>query len=146
MGEDLGGEDRDVVASIGLSSDVKILLGVLWELLEEESQKGVDILAGCDGVGHGGARVGVADVDWLVKEDDGGVGIPGVWVVVKLELLVDAGWAELEEETGERRAAWTTIQPEDDWVVLGVVARLEEPCNELEAVTYGGLTEVLTVE
>lgn len=46
---------------------------------------------------------------------------------MELELLVDGRWAELEEETGEGRAAWAAVEPEDDWVVLWVVAGLEEP-------------------
>ena len=46
---------------------------------------------------------------------------------MELQLLVDARWAELEEEAGEGGAAWATVEPEDDWVVLWVVAGLEEP-------------------
>ena len=95
VSENLRGENRNVVASIRLSSNVEVLLRVLWELLEEERQERVDVLTGCDGVGDGGAGVGVADVDWLVQEDNRGVGVPGVWVGVELELLVDGGWAEL---------------------------------------------------
>lgn len=129
VGKDLRGEDWNVVASVGLSGNVEILLGVLWELLEEEGQKGVDVLARCNGVGDAGSRVGVADINWLVEEDDGGVVVPRVWVVVDLELLVEGGWAELDEHTSEGRAAWATVEPEDDWVVLWVVARLEEPCK-----------------
>lgn len=51
MGENLRGEDWDIMASIRLSSYVKVLLGILWELLEEERQERVDVLTGCDGVG-----------------------------------------------------------------------------------------------
>jgi hypothetical protein len=46
---------------------------------------------------------------------------------VKLEVLVDGGWAELEEETGKRGASWATVQPQDYGVVLWVVARFKEP-------------------
>jgi len=38
VGKDLGGEDGDVVTGIRLTRDVEILLGILWELLEEEGQ------------------------------------------------------------------------------------------------------------
>ena len=84
VGKNLRGENWDIVTSIRLSSNVEVLLSVLGELLEEERQERVDVLTGCDGVGDGGAGVGVADVDWLVEEDDGGVGVPGVWVGVEL--------------------------------------------------------------
>lgn len=42
---------------------------------------------------------------------------------------IDASGAELKEETGQRRAARSTIQPEYNWVILGIVARLKEPYN-----------------
>jgi len=38
----------------------------------------------------------------LVKEDNGGVGVPGVWVAVKLEVLINGRGTELEEQSGER--------------------------------------------
>jgi hypothetical protein len=55
---------------------VEVLLGVLGELLEEEGEKGVDILASRPGVADGLAAVGVADIDGLVEEDDGSVTVP----------------------------------------------------------------------
>jgi len=36
--EDLGGEDRNVVASVRFTGDVEVLMRVLWELLEEEGE------------------------------------------------------------------------------------------------------------
>ena len=44
-----------------------------------------------------------------------------------LDVLVDGGRAELEEETGQGGAAGAAVEPQDDGVVLGVVARLKEP-------------------
>lgn len=125
--ENLRGEDGDVVAGIGLASNVEVLLGVLGEFVEEEGEQGVDILASSDRVGDGRARVGVADVDGLVKEDDGGVVVPRPLVVDNLEFLVDRSRAELHEQTGEGRAARATVEPQNNGVVLGVVAGLEEP-------------------
>ena len=46
---------------------------------------------------------------------------------MELQLLINGRGPELEEETGEGGAAWAAVEPEDDWVVLWVVARLEEP-------------------
>lgn len=125
--ENLGSEDWDVVAGIRLTRNVEILGRILGELLEEEGEEGIDILAGGDGVADGASTVGIAYVDGLIEEDDGSVGIPGVWVAVKLELLIKRCWAKLEEESGERRAAWAAVEPENDGIILGVVARLEEP-------------------
>lgn len=55
--QDLRGKDGDVVTGIRLAADVEILLGVLGELLEEEGQQGVDVLAGSVGVADGVAAV-----------------------------------------------------------------------------------------
>ena len=74
--KDLGGEDGNVVTSVGLARDVERLASVLGELLEEEGQQSVDVLAGSDSVGDRAATVRIADVDGLVKEDDRGVGVP----------------------------------------------------------------------
>jgi len=57
VGQDLGGEDGDVVAGIRLSGDVEALVRVLRELLEEEGEQGVDVLASSDGVANRAARV-----------------------------------------------------------------------------------------
>lgn len=76
MRKDLGGEDGNVVTSVGLARDVERLASVLGELLEEEGQQSVDVLAGSDSVGDRAATVRIADVDGLVKEDDRGVGVP----------------------------------------------------------------------
>ena len=127
--QDLGGKDGNVVASIRLSSDVEVLLGVLGELLEEESKESVNILASGDCVANGVGAVREANVDGLVEEDDGSVVVPRVRVVDDLELLVDGSGAELEEETGQRRAARATVEPQDYGVVLGVISGLEEPLN-----------------
>lgn len=48
---------------------------------------------------------------------------------MELQLLVNGRRTELEEETGEGGAAWAAVEPEDDGVVLWVVAGLEEPLN-----------------
>lgn len=89
VGQDLRGKDGNVVTSIGLASNVEVLLGVLGELVEEEGQESVDILASSNGVAYGVARVRVTDVDGLVKEDDAGIVVPAELVVHNLELLVD---------------------------------------------------------
>ena len=52
VGQDLRSEDGDVVAGIRFSSNVEVLLGILWELLEEESEKSVDILSGGNSVAN----------------------------------------------------------------------------------------------
>jgi hypothetical protein len=77
---------------------VEVLLSIFWELLEEERKKSVDVFSSCDSVADRATAVRVADVDRLVKEDDGCVCVPGVWVVVKLDLLVDGRGTEFEEK------------------------------------------------
>lgn len=68
---------------------MEVLLRVLRELLEEEGKKGIYILSCGNSVADRATAVGVADVDRLVEEDDRCIGIPGVWVVVKLKVLID---------------------------------------------------------
>ena len=70
MRKDLVCKDGDVVTGVRLASNVEVLLGVLGELVEEEGEKGVDVLASSNGVANGTAAVGVADVDGLVEEDN----------------------------------------------------------------------------
>ena len=48
MAQDLRREDWDVVTGIRFSSNMEVLMRILWELLEEEGKEGVDILASCD--------------------------------------------------------------------------------------------------
>lgn len=127
MGENLGGKDGDIVTSVALAGDVEVLLGVLWELFEEEGQQGIDILAGGRGVADRASAVGIANVDGLVEEDDRGIGVPRVLVVDDLDVVVNRGRAQLEEETGQGRAARAAVEPEDDGVLLGVITRLKEP-------------------
>lgn len=125
--EDLRRKGGNVVSTIRLSGNVEVLSRILGELVEEEREKGVNVLASSDSVADGATAVGVADVDRLVQEDDGSIVVPCVWVVNNFDLLVDGSRSQLKEETGEGRTSRATIEPQDDWVVLGVVARLEEP-------------------
>lgn len=89
VGQDFGGEDRNVVASVRLSGNMEVLLRILGELLEEEGEQGVDVLASSNRVTDGRATVGVTDVNGLVKENDGSIGVPGVRVVDRFDLLID---------------------------------------------------------
>lgn len=125
--QNLRGKDWNVMTGIRFASNVEILLGILRELVEEEAEKGIYVLSGSHGVADGASAVRVANVDGLVKEDDGSVVVPRVWVIHQLNLLVDGGRAELQEETGQRGAARAAVEPKDDGVVLRVIARLEEP-------------------
>lgn len=76
VGEDLSSEDWNVVASVGLSGNVEVLLRVFRELLEEEREQSIDILASSNGITDRRTAVGVANIDRLVKEDHGGIGVP----------------------------------------------------------------------
>ena len=85
------------MASIRLASNVEVLLSILGELVEEESEERIDILAGSDSVADGVAGVGVSDVDGLIKEDHAGVVVPAELIVDNLELLVDGRRPKLKE-------------------------------------------------
>lgn len=130
--QNLRSKDGDIVTSIGFTGNVEVLLGILGELFEEEGKQGIDVLASSNRVADSRVAVGVTDVDRLVKEDHGRVGVPSVVIVDRLDLLVDAARAELHEKTGEGRASRATVQPQNNRVILGVIARLEEPYIALE--------------
>lgn len=76
VSKNLRSENRDVVASIRFSSNMEVLLRILRELLEEESKQGVNVLASSNRVANSVVAVGVANVDRLVQEDHGSVGVP----------------------------------------------------------------------
>jgi hypothetical protein len=97
------------VASVGLASNVEVLLAVLRELLEEQCQESVDVLASSNSVADRGATVGVADVDGLVKEDNRGIVVPGKVVVDRLDVLADGARTKFEEQSGKGRATGTTV-------------------------------------
>lgn len=130
--QNLRSKDGDIMTSIGFTGNVEVLLGILGELFEEEGKQGIDVLASSDRVTDSRVAVGVTDIDRLVEEDHGRVGVPSVVIVDRLDLLVDAARAELHEKTGEGRASRATVQPQNNRVVLGVVARLEEPYIALD--------------
>lgn len=107
--ENLGGEDGNVVASITFTGNVEVLLGILRKFLEEQRQQCINILAGRGGVADGVATVGVANVYGLVKEDDRGIAVPSIRVVLEFNLVIDGRWTELEEETRQGRAAGAAV-------------------------------------
>lgn len=76
MSKNFRSENRNVVASIRFSSNMEVLLRILRELLEEESEQGVNILASSNRVANSVVAVRVANVDRLVQEDHGSVGVP----------------------------------------------------------------------
>lgn len=127
VGKNLRGKGRNVVAGVGFTCNVEILGGVFGELLKEKSKKGIDILCSSARLTDGVTAIGETDIDGLVKEDNRGVGVPGVGVVNGLNVLADRAGSELEEKTGQGGASWTTVQPEDDGVSLGVIPGLKEP-------------------
>lgn len=106
---------------------MEVLGGVFGELLEEKGKESIDILCSSARLADGVTTVGETDIDGLVKEDNRGVGVPGVRVVDGLDVLTDRAGSELEEKTGQGRASWSAVQPEDDGVILGVVSGLKEP-------------------
>ncbi len=89
VAEYLGREDRNVMACVGLSGDVKVLVRVLRKLLEEQAEQRINIFARGHGVADGSAAVRIPGVDGLIEEDDGGVGVPRVRVVRHFDIFVD---------------------------------------------------------
>ena len=57
--------------SIRFASDVKILVSVLWKLLEEQGEESVNVFAGGNGITDRATAIRKASIDRLVQEDDG---------------------------------------------------------------------------
>lgn len=76
VSKNLRSENGNVVASIRFSSNMEVLLRILRELLEEESKQGINVLASSNRVADSIVAVRVANVDRLVQEDHGSVGVP----------------------------------------------------------------------
>lgn len=127
VGENLRSKGRNVVTGVRFTCNVEILGSVFGELFEEEGKKSIDILCSSARLADGVIAVGETDIDGLIKEDDRSVRVPRVGVVDGLNVLADRAGAKLEEKTGQGRASWATVQPEDDGVSLGVVSGLKEP-------------------
>ena len=99
--QNLGGKNRNVMSSVRLSRDMEVLLRILRELLEEEGEQSINVLASSDRVTDGGATVGVSDIDRLVEENNRGVRVPGLFVVDRLDVLSNRARSQLQEQTGK---------------------------------------------
>lgn len=111
VGQNLRSEDRDVMTSVRFTRDMEALFRVLGELLEEEGKQGVYVLASSNRIADRAAAVGVADIDGLIDENNGGVCIPGEVVKLDLAILLDGGRSQLHEETHKGGAAWAAVEP-----------------------------------
>ena len=96
--QNLRGKYRDVMASVRLARDVEALLRVLRELLEEQCEQGVDVLASGHCVADRASRVRVTNVNRLVEEDDGRIAVPRVVIMLDLLVLCDRSRAKLHEK------------------------------------------------
>lgn len=134
VGQNLRGEHRDVMASVGLPSDVEVLtlVDVFRELVKKQLQEVVDVLTCSDGVGNTfGPRVGEPDVDRLVKEDHRGVAVPRVRVFDGLQVGPNGRGPQFKEQPSQRGATRPTVQPKDDRVIGRVVSTFEKPKEKM---------------
>lgn len=68
--------------------EIKVL--VLWKLLKEEHKQCIDIFTSRHSVRNRVIPITVADIDWLIQENDGRIVIPRIRIVNRLfALLVD---------------------------------------------------------
>lgn len=107
--------------SIGFSSNVKVLCRILGELLEEHGQERINVFARGLSARDLSRRVRISNIDRLVKEYNGRVGIPRIRVLDGVDLRVDGCGTKLHKEPGQRGAPRATVKPQDYGVVLGVI-------------------------
>jgi hypothetical protein len=89
VSQDLGSENRNVVTSVRLASNMEVLLRILGELFEEEREKSVNVLASGNGVAHRTPTIRIANIDRLIKENHRGICVPRVWIVDEFEVFVN---------------------------------------------------------
>ena len=73
-------------------------------------------------------EVRVSDTCWLLDVEDVGFPIPAIRVLAR-EVLVSISPSKrsvLLHEAEHRGATWSTIVPEEEWVVFGVILTLYE--------------------
>ena len=135
----------DVVAGVGLSSDVEVLALELRVLLEEFDHELSHVLGDLIlvhvVVNEAGVRV--ASSYWLVHVQQIGVGIPGVWVALKrLAILLKLVGAVLVEESDLRGTSRATSEPEHERVILGIGSGLKPPVEDVVVVLEVNKTRV----
>ena len=124
------GDVGRVSASVTLCSDMERLGRVFGETVEEQLEEGINVLAS-DGAGVDlGIAIGVREtnVDWLVKEENVGVGVPAVLVEGCVGSVVGyTAWSKFEQKSSGGTATGAAIQPKKQRGILGRVARFKEP-------------------
>ena len=77
------GEIRSIYPAITLCSDMEWLRRIFRESVQKQLQERVDVFTGCRGVGNCCAivSIGIANIDWLVEENNVEMIVPGVGVV-----------------------------------------------------------------
>mmetsp|Transcript_6707 Transcript_6707/g.17530 ORF Transcript_6707/g.17530 Transcript_6707/m.17530 type:complete len:537 (-) Transcript_6707:67-1677(-) len=128
-------EGGRVVAAVALGGDEEGLLGVLGvgrePILEELEHVGRHLLL----VGHTDVeRVGVireARADGLVDEEDVGLLVPRVRIEAQRAVRVNLVRPVLDHQREHAAAPRPARHPQDERIVGGIAARLEEPVEEV---------------
>lgn len=79
-----------ICATITFRSKMEWQIRVLRELVQEQLKECIYIFPSCGAIVHRGPVVGIGEavVDWLIEEDDVGVGVPAVGVVGRVATRV----------------------------------------------------------
>ena len=74
--KNLRSKDRNVMSTVRFTCNMEILGGILRELFEEQGEECVNILARSNCIADRLAAVGIANIDRLVEENYGCIGVP----------------------------------------------------------------------
>jgi len=147
--ENLLAELRNVMPTIALSSHIKVVLAELRIGLEPALQEfvvilGNDIIIGLPVLFIIGIRE--SNIRRRLKVDDIGDLVPRMRVdgqILASDILTEG--TMLNKETDQRRRTWTTIEPKNNRIVLGVVLALNEPVEEVPSLffVHSDITSIL---
>ena len=136
------GKVGHVDASIGLTRDVKVVileLGELFVPLEDDIQVVLSTGMVIKGAVLDALAVGVTDASGLLDVKEVGLHVPGVHIRVEfVGTGCDLEGTVLLHETKHGGAAGATIEPDEDWGVLGIVLGLEEEVMDF----LGGVSDI----
>lgn len=79
-------------------------------------------------------RIGITNIDWLVKENDVEMIVPGVGIVTDVDFgtfFVDGARAEFDKKSGRGTTTRTAVEPENKRSSGRCRARFKEPWKEM---------------
>lgn len=138
---EVGSKLGTIVAAVGLGPKTKVPALVVWECCVKVLEERPDVRGGADGRSSFVVSVAKTSPDGLINVEHVGDVVPGVLVQARRAASVDemAGPVFLEQPD-HRRAARSTVQPENQRGGCRLASCCEEPVPHLHIVSLSVVT------